>query len=360
MSRLKKVLILLGALVLLALAYLLLWPVPIDPAAWTPPEAPALEGVYAKNDLLAAVQRFPVQGRGPEDVAVDGQGRLYAGLKDGRIVRMQADGSGLEVFAETGGRPLGLDFDADGDLIVADSHRGLLSVAPDGTVNVLATEQGGVRFGLTDDVMVAPDGVIYFSDASSKWGVDEIRNDVLEHRPYGRLLAYDPRSRETRLVADQLYFANGVAVSPDGSFVLVAETTAYRIERHWLTGARAGETETLIENLPGMPDGVSTGSDGRYWVALFSPRIPTLDATLPRPWLRKVIYRLPAFLQPDPARKAFVLAIDDSGRVVDNLQDDSADSFAPVTSVEERDGFLYLGSLERKSIARLPKPAARP
>lgn len=357
MSRLKKGLVALGVTLLLVVAYLLFWPVPIDPAAWTPPEAPRLEGVYAKNDLLSAVETFEVPGEGPEDVDVDDQGRIYAGLKDGRVVRMKSDGTGLEVFADTGGRPLGMDFDGAGNLIVADSEKGLLSITPDGSVTALTSEQGGVRFGLTDDVAVAPDGVIYFSDASSRWSVGEIRNDVLEHRPHGRLLAYDPRSKETRLVLDQLYFANGVAVSRDGSFVLVSETTAYRIKRHWLTGERAGQTETLIDNLPGMPDGVSTGSEGRFWVALFAPRMPTLDALLPRPWLRKVIYRLPAFMQPDPAREGFVLALDASGTVVHNLQDHAPDCFAPVTSVEEHGGHIYFGSLARWAIARMPTPA---
>jgi hypothetical protein len=183
-----------------------------------------------------------------------------------------------------------------------------------------------------------------------------VREDVLEHRPYGRLLAYDPATGTTRLLRDGLYFANGVALSADGSYVLVNETTAYRVQRVWLRGPRAGQAEVVIDNLPGMPDGISRGSEGRFWIAIYTPRVAALDAMLPRPWLRKVVYRLPMFLQPAPIRHAMVLAIDGDGAVVDNLQDPAADSFSPVTSVEEHGPWLYLGSLERDHLARLPLP----
>lgn len=129
----------LGRLLLLALSaavvYLLVWPVPIDPAAWTPPAAPALK----TNRALAAVTRVPVtHGVGPETVAVDAAGRVYAGLTNGRIVRLPPGGP-AEVFADTRGRPLGMVFDGAGNLVVADAHRGLLSVSPAGEVRFTDT-----------------------------------------------------------------------------------------------------------------------------------------------------------------------------------------------------------------------------
>lgn len=355
-SKLRIALVTFVTLLALVVAYLLLWPVPLDPVAWTPPPAPRLEGPFAPNDRLAAVERVPAGGAGPEDVAIDGEGRIVAGLADGRIVRMGREGAAFEVLANTGGRPLGLHHDAAGNLIVADAMKGLLSVSPTGELRVLATEHGGRPFKLTDDVDIAADGTIYFSDASWRWSVREVREDVLEHRPYGRLLAYEPASGEVRLLADGLYFANGVAVAADESFVLVTETTSYRVMRHWLVGERAGQTEVLVDNLPGLPDGISRGSDGRFWIALYSPRIPDLDAMMPRPWLRKVVYRLPGFLQPQPIRHAFVLSIDERGQILDNLQHRGGASYSPITSVQEHDGWLYLGSLERPQVARLALP----
>ena len=90
-------------------AYLLLWPVPIDPARWTPPEAPALAGASAPNDALASVERLAV-GFAPESVAVAPSGDVYAGLEDGSIIRW-SDGA-AETVVRIDGRPLGMGFDA--------------------------------------------------------------------------------------------------------------------------------------------------------------------------------------------------------------------------------------------------------
>jgi sugar lactone lactonase YvrE len=340
----------------LPLLYLLLWPVPIDPAAWTPPEAPALVDIYEQNTRLTPVEKLgDGVGVGPEDVAVDALGRIYGGMEDGRIVRFQTDGSQPEVFANTGGRPLGLHFDSAGNLIVADAHKGLLAISPDSSITVLSTEQGGIPFRFADDVDIATNGTIYFSDASFKFTFEENIADLMEHRPNGRLLAYDPGTRTTRLVLDKLYFANGVAISPDQSFVLVVETSKFRVKRYWLTGPRKGESEIFIENLPGFPDGISCNNKDTFWLALVSPRQPDVEATLPRPFLRKIIMRLPEVLLPAPKNYGFVLGLDMEGHVVYNLQDPAA-SYAQISSVQEQEGMLYLGSLVEDSIGRLPVP----
>jgi sugar lactone lactonase YvrE len=294
-------------------------------------------------------------GIGPEDVAVDDQGRIYGGMEDGHIIRLQTDGNLPEVFANTGGRPLGLHFDRTGNLIVADAYKGLLAISPGGSITVLSTEQGGIPFRFTDDVDIAIDGTIYFSDASFKFTTAEYIADLMEHRPNGRLLAYDPATKTTRLVLDRLYFANGVAVSPDQSFVLVAETGKYRVKRYWLTGPRQGTSEIFIDNLPGFPDGISSNGENTFWLALASPRKPDVEAMLPRPFLRKMVMRLPEAFLPAAENYGFVLGLDLDGRVVHNLQDPTA-SYAQITSVQEHKGMLYLGSLAEDSIGRLPVP----
>ena len=120
-----------------------------------------------------------------------------------------------------------------------------------------------------------------------------------------------------------LSFANGVAVSPDQSFVLVVETGAYRIHRVWLNGPKQGQAEVFIENLPGFPDGISSNGKDKFWLAVVTPRNALLDKLLPHPFARKVIARLPKFLQPAPERYSFVLGLDMNGRVIENLQDGS-------------------------------------
>jgi len=354
----KKVFLGLGAGFIVLLGYLLAWPVPIDPQAWTPPAAPALTGPYEVNDRLAQAEWLCTEACvGSEDVAVADDGRIYVGTVDGRILRLEADGSSPTEMAKTDGYPLGLQFDPNGNLIIADAYKGLLRMNVETAgLETLATEHDGLSFRFTNDVDVGTDETIYFTDASAKYSQHEFRLDIMEHGPNGRLLAWDPETKKSRLLLGGLYFANGVALAPDESFVLVAETGRYRVHKVWLQGPNAGRSEFLIENLPGFPDGISTGTGGRYWLALFTVRSAQLDGMLPKPFLRKVALRLPESLQPQPVPHGFVLGLDAEGRVIANLQDNSTGAFSPVTSVQEFDGQLYLGSLTTHGIARLPVP----
>lgn len=355
-TKVKRVLLVLAALTGIVLLYLLLWPVPISPVAWTPPTAPSLTGVYQQNQSLSGVERLtlvpPGTGHGPEDVALDSQNRIYTGLADGRIMRLQSDGTGPQEFSNTHGRPLGLAFDSNGNLIVADAIKGLLSIAPDGRLSVLTTGADGVPFGCTNDLDIAADGTIYFTDASRKFPLTNFTADILEHGPNGRFLAFDPRTKTTRTLLGDLSFANGVAVSPDQSFVLVVETSAYRVHRVWLTGSNAGQAEIFIDNLPGFPDGLSSNGRDKFWLALVTPRDETLDKLLPRPFFRKVVARLPKFLQPAPKRYSFVLGLDLNGRVTDNLQNGSPDCYAQIANAVERQGSLYFGSIGESTVGR--------
>ncbi len=357
----RHLLLLIGGVIAAALAYLFFWPVSIEPVAWTPPPAPKLEGPYAINDALAKAERLGVDaGIGPEDVAVDARGSIYVGYIDGRLVRFDAQGGNPQMIVNTGGRPLGLDFDAQGNLIVADGVRGLLSLAPDGQLKVLATEAEAVPIKFADDVEVAADGMIYFSDASSKfsyWPAQGL-DDILEHGGHGRLLSYDPASGKTTVLLGGLQFANGVALSPDDSFILVNQTGSYNVLRYWLKGEKAGSFDVFADNLPGLPDGITGDGRGQYWLALFSPRAEQIDAMADKPWLRKLALRVPRALQPKPAHHAFVLGLDSEGKVVHNLQDASAEAFAPITSAEPYGEYLYLGSLTAPAFARLPLPTS--
>jgi sugar lactone lactonase YvrE len=341
--------------------YLLTWPVPINPAAWTPPSAPELAGVYAQNAELARIERLHIDGFAPEDVAIDGQDLIYCGAEDGRIFRFQADGTRPEVFANTRGRPLGLIFDHHGNLIVADASKGLLSIAPDGNITVLSTQADRVPFGCPNDLDAAVDGTIYFTDSSYKFPLTQLKADLLEHQPNGRLLAYDPRTKQTRVLLRDLYFANGVALSPDPdqSFVLINETGTYSVRRLWLKGPKQGQSDTFIDNLPGFPDGISSNGRDTFWLALVNRRDAALDGLLPHPFLRKVVMRLPAFLQPNIKRYAFVLGLDANGRVVRNLQDSSPQCFAQIANVVEHKGTLYFGSIGESAIGRMPIASSR-
>lgn len=337
--------------------YFLFWPVPVRPVKWKPPKAPELADQYAANQALAAAQRLDIGGRGPEDVIFDKQGYLYSGLEDGRIVRMQADGRGLETVAQTGGRPLGLAVDSAGNIIVADAYKGLLTVDRQGKVTVLVDEFEGRKLVFANHLDIAADGTIYFTESSDHFGLHDTSSEVLENGPNGRLLAYDPRNGETRLVLDRLHFANGVAISPDQSYLLLAETDRYRLRRLWLAGPRAGEMETFADNLPGFPDNMHGNGRDTYWVGFVTPRIPIADALAGSPFVRKMVYRLPSFLKPTTGKHGLVLGFNEAGEVVHNFQDPSG-GFAETSGAVEYDGALYVGTLNGKVIGRLPLPTA--
>ena len=343
------------ALALVILAYLLFWPVPIDPVVWQPAKNPGMSGPYAPNDRLSGMRLLPDVGPGPESVAIDRDGRFYTGLQDGRVVRMLADGSGIETFVQTFGRPLGMKFDAGGNLIVADAFRGLLSVSP-GRTTVLVDRVNGERMLFPNDVAIAADGAVWFSDASRRFDQLHWMLDFFEGRPTGRLLRYDPRTNRVQVVLDRLMFANGVALGPGDEYVLVNETLAARITRYWLRGPKAGQTDTFAAALPGYPDNLTYNGRGVFWVALPSPRSSALEGLAGMPWLRKVLQRMPAQLRERKVgRMAWVLAINTEGRVVHNLQD-RAGGYGPVTSVIEADGRLYFGSIGTTAIAWTPAP----
>ena len=340
------------ALLSLALAYLLFWPVPIDPVVWQPATNPRI----APNDRLSGIRTLPYVGPGPESVAVGPDGHLYTGLQDGRVVRMLADGSGVETFVQTGGRPLGMKFDAGGNLIVADAFRGLLSVSPERKITLLADAVNGERMLFPNDVAIAADGTMWFSDASRRFDQHHWMLDLLESRPTGRLLRYDPRTGRVEVVLDHLMFANGVALGSGDEYVLVNETLAARIARYWIRGPKAGRSDVFASALPGYPDNLTYNGRGVFWVALPSPRNSALEALAGWPWLRKVLQRMPAQLREQKlGRMAWVLGLNTEGQVVHDLQD-AAGRYGPVTSVIETNGRLYFGSIGTNAIGWAPVP----
>lgn len=352
LTRLKR---LVWFIPLLLVVYLVAWPVDIRPVAWNPPEAPSLEeGIYAKDDGLRGVQRI-ADGTvaGPEAIAFDADGRLYSGLEDGRVVSMRSDGGDCRVLANTGGRPGGLQVQSDGSVIVADLAKGLLRIGADGKVDALVTTVDGIPVGMADDLALDSRARVFFSDATWKFGYAKYPLDALEHGGRGRLILHDPEQQASATVMAPLEFANGVAIGPDEQFVLVGETTAYRIKRYWLKGERAGQSDVFAENLPGFPDNITFNGRDRYWVALYAPRDATFDALGPIPFLREVIARLPLSWIPQGPRQAFVLGLDLEGKVVEQYRYRAKDAFGPVTSAREHDGVLYLGSLSDTAIGRI-------
>lgn len=348
-----------ACLIILVIGYLLAWPVAIEPQAWNAPQSTGYVGPWQQNEHLSTIELESIgAAEGPEDLAQDKQGNLYITVKSGSILRRAHNATEWEIFAQTNGRPLGIEFDRNQRLLVADAYRGLLRITNNGVVETLSTKADGIPIRYADDVDVDAEGMIYFSDASTKFGAAAFGGtyeasllDIMEHGGHGRLLRYNPATGHTRVLMDGLQFANGVAVSHDSNYLLLVETAQYRVLKYWLKGPQQGSMEIILDNLPGFPDNVNRGNDGRYWVGLVSPRNDFLDNMAAYPGVRKIAQRLPAFLRPKATDYAHVIAIDGNGQVLENLQD-PATEYPQTTGAIEVGGYLYLTSLTAPALAR--------
>ncbi|MFJ1969948.1 SMP-30/gluconolactonase/LRE family protein [Streptomyces sp. NPDC087903] len=306
-----------------------------------------------------------IGGRGPEDVVADSHGRVITGVEDGRILRIDGltdpSATRVEVLAETGGRPLGLELLPEDALLVCDAERGLLRVGlDDGVVRVLADSLAGERLRFCSNVVALSDGSVCFTVSSRRYPLDQWIGDLVEHTGTGRLLRLAPGSDTPEVLLEGLQFANGLAPSGDESFLVVAETGAYRLTRYWLAGAKAGRSEPFVEDLPGMPDNLwRGGADGLIRVALAGPRVPPLDL-LHRgtPALRRTAASVAVRAPFRPTGTIGVLAVDDQGNVVQHLSRRRS-GFRMVTAVCEAAGHLVLGSLRERGVAVCEAPAPK-
>ena len=297
------------------------------------------------------VRIHAVPAMGAEDVVVADNGLVYTGTEDGSVFSVRPDGSRVELVGHTGGRPLGLELLPDGRLLVADAHQGLLAMEiATGAVERLVESVNGRRMVFCNNAAVAENGDIWFSDTSTRYGIEHWKDDFVQDTRTGRLLCRRADGSVEKHL-DGLAFANGVALAADESYVAVAETGARTVVRLWLTGERAGQRELLCEDLPGYPDNIARGSDGLIWVTIASPRDPVVEllhrAPLP---LRKVVTRIPEALQPKPKRTVRAMAFDDAGELVHDISGD-ASGYHMATGVREHDGQLWLGSLHEPAVA---------
>ena len=336
------------SLLALALLYLLTWPVPLDPVAWEAPADRGLVDPYSPNKLLQAASAIDLGAHeGPEDATLGLDNHVYATTLDGAVLRIR--NTLVDVFANVGGRPLGIETDADGSLVVANAWTGLQRIGMDGVVTTLYGGDDADVFA--NNLAIGPDGVIYFTEASRKFSARRFQDtmeatlyDVMEHGGHGRVVAFDPATGQARTLIDGLAYANGIAISEDGGFLVVVEMNEYRILRYWLDGSRRGEVETLIANLPGFADNLKSGLNGRFWLGFAAPRKPIVDRLADKPFLRKVVMRLPGFLRPEPDVSSHVIAFNADGEILMNMHDPAA-RFPTLTGVLETRENLYLTTL---------------
>ena len=332
------------------------------------------DGPYRLNNKLREVTLIGV-GRieAPEDVILDRNDHLYAGSRHGDIIKFFApDYQQMEVFAHIGGQPLGLAFDRDDNLNVCIGGMGLYRITPDKVVQRVTDETNrswhsindDSRLRLADDLDIADDGRIFFSEATTRYEMHEWPVDGLEARGNGRIVCYDPRDGSTRTVLRNLRFPNGIAIASNGQSILFAETWGCCIKRYWFDGPKTGQVEMVIDNLPGYPDNINLASDGNYWLALVGMRCPAYDLALRMPGFRqRMAMRVPVdeWLFPN-INTGCVLKFSEAGEVLETLWDLGGENHPMITSMREHRGHLYLGGILNNRIGRykLPEGSADP
>jgi len=347
--------LLLGIILLLAIigGYLAFAPVPVDPAIWEPQENAGYVGAFEPNTQLANLERIPLgKSVGPEDVAVL-NGMIYATSQTGDITRIDPATEQVEIVANTGGVPLGIEV-SNSIIYIADAHKGLLSLTEGGELKTLTNEVDGTPILYADDLDIADNGVVYFSDASTKFGAEDNGTtmaasllEIMESRGTGRVLAYDPRTRQTRIIAKGLVFPNGVAMHPDGS-VLVNETGRYRVLK---IDPETGRMTDWVPNLPGFPDNINPGPNGTFLLGLISPRSKWLDDNAGKPGARKLAMRLPPAMRPKAEHYGHIVQLDKDGNVLRTFQDPEGE-YHDATGAIVFDGQMYVTSLHETDLAR--------
>ncbi|KAL5720728.1 cohesin loading factor Ssl3 [Ranunculus cassubicifolius] len=327
-----------------------------------------------QNLLQKSEIKFLNEIQGPESLVFDPLGKgPYTGVADGRILFW--NGEAWNDFAYTSsnrselcspkpsplsyipnehvcGRPLGLRFNKKtGDLYIADAYFGLMVVGPEGGLATLLVDKAeGVPLRFTNDLDIDEDGNIYFTDSSSNYQRRNFMQLVFAAEDTGRVLKYNPVSKETTVLVANSQFPNGLALSKDKSFFLFSEGSIGRLRRYWLKGEKAGTTD-VFAILPGYPDNVRTNQNGEFWVAIHCRRSMLSYVTAIYPKFRKFLLKLPI-----PIKYQYLMHIggwphgiivkySPEGELVKILEDSQGKVVKSVSEVEERDGKLWIGSV---------------
>ncbi|KAF8656729.1 hypothetical protein HU200_060521 [Digitaria exilis] len=348
----------------------------------------AAAALLSSLDSLSDVRRLelgdgdlelvPLDGAvGPETIIFgDGGEGPFTGVSDGRVLRWLPDERRWEEHScsvpdlldscrgsqDPGrehecGRPLGLKFnDKTGELYVADAYHGLRVVGPDDNVSrpLVPEWQGSRPFSFANGIEIDYEtGAIYFTETSTRFHRREFLNIVITGDKTGRLLKYDPKTNKVEVLVEGLAFANGLAMSTDGNYLLIAETTSGKILRYWIKTPKASTLEEVVQ-IPWFPDNIRLSPRGGFWVGLHAKRGKIAEWSITYPWLKRLILKVPmryvqraSWFLNQLGRQVIALRLSDDGKIIEaiSVHGSLQKVFRSVSEVEERNGVLWIGSV---------------
>lgn len=344
---------LLASLALLALFTILFKSCGIKPNSWQPPTKPEFTDKLKINKELLSSQKIDLNGwYGPEDILFDDEGNMYCGVhiaendfSDGKILKIASNGE-VEIYYDANSWVAGLHFDANNNLIALSHKEGLISISPQKQVTVLAKkDEKGREFLIPNGLDIASDGNIYFSNTSHKsaYNVKFGRKLIMELKEDGGLYKYNPKTNKVSTLIDGTYFGNGVVLSKNEDFLLLTETSKYRVLKYWLKGDKKGTQEIFMDNLPGFPNGISIRENGSFWLGFSTVRNDMLDNIHSKKFMKKVTFGLPEFLQPKQEAFGMILNVSEKGEIISALFDDSGKIIPEAGAVKQNKNTLYIG-----------------
>ncbi|XP_010525477.1 PREDICTED: protein STRICTOSIDINE SYNTHASE-LIKE 1-like [Tarenaya hassleriana] len=328
---------------------------------------PRIEGA---KDVLHRAKPIPVPGEGPESLDWDPQGEgPYVGVADGRILKWRGEVLGWSEFAVTSpnrencskhvpelehicGRPLGVHFEKkSGDLYICDCYFGVMKVGPGGGLaEKVVDEAAGRKVTFTNHMDIdEEEDAIYFTDSSDKYQIRTVFNAFMSGEKTGRVIRYDKKTKEAKVIMENLHFPNGLALSKDGSFVVVCEPPSLLVHRYWLKGPKAGSRDVFAK-LPGYSDNIRRTADGDFWVAIHSKKGVFPQFALIHPWIGKFLMKtmkmeLMVYLFEGGKPHAVAVKLSEKGEIMEILEDSQGKTMTFVSEVQERDGKLWFGSV---------------
>ncbi|XP_071511647.1 adipocyte plasma membrane-associated protein-like [Diadema antillarum] len=348
---------------------------PVEPEGFSLPPPRPFTGPLAVNNKLQQAKKL-LDGKviGPESLAYR-DGYIYTGTYDGKVIRIKNE-KDIEVLAKLGtppcgtreretkcGRPLGIKF-IDDKLYMMDAYFGLFEIDITNKslpIELLSTQRTykGHSIKFANDFERLENGDFIFTDSSSRKYRKDYGQLIMESKGCGRLIWYNPTNKMSDMALEKLYFPNGIQISPNKDFLLIAETTRYRILKYFLTGPKTGSTEVFIDNLPGMPDNIRPSRSGGYWVGLAfaSSRqgLITMDLLAPLPWLRNIIVKFidPTAVAPYMPQYGLIIELNQEGEIVQSLHDPTGNVVQSVSEVLDTGSALYLGSYHAPHLLKL-------
>ncbi|MCH2232753.1 MAG: SMP-30/gluconolactonase/LRE family protein [Crocinitomicaceae bacterium] len=329
------------------------WGCKIQPASWSPPLKPDFQGVYELNDDLSHGEKVHLLNYyGAEEFLVDKEGNIYCGshvgekdFSKGAIIKISPRNQ-AEIYLKTDSWITGMAFDKDENIIALLNGVGLIKISKDKKIDTLLTHTAPDEpILMGTGLKISTDGKIYFANMSTiqqtSW--DYVNQIILEMKKTGGVFCYDPNTKKVETISAGNYFGNGLEISKNEDFILISETSRYRILKYWIKGEKRGTSEILLENLPGFPNNISRRENGNYWVGFTTKRNDQLDKAHPKPRIKKIIYAMPEFLKPKPEKFGMVAEITSEGDIVRCLFDPAGELVTESGALKEHNGHLYLG-----------------